>query len=92
MVDPDHTEVTVGYIDDDSELAKCNCYKYYSSSHSISMTIPDDWPESVESDTLMVVLSHENDIKTYQIPVRVIFNVIGINNKQELLVNPDESN
>ena len=56
------------------------------------MTIPDDWPESVESDTLMVILSHENDTKTYQIPVRVIFNVIGINSKQELLVNPDETN
>ena len=92
LVDPDHTEITVGYIDDDSELAKCNCYKYYASSHSILMTIPDDWPESIESDTLMVVLSHEKDTKTYQIPVRVIFNVIGINSKQELLVNPDETN
>ena len=55
------------------------------------MNVPEDWPESVDSDTFMVTLSHEKEARTYQIPVRVVFNIVGINDRQELLINPETS-
>ena len=91
MADPDNTEISIDVIDESSELAGCNCFKHYESSRSIVMNMPEDWPESVDSDTFVVTLSHEKDTKTYQIPVRVVFNIIGINNRQELLINPETS-
>ena len=65
MADPDNTEITLDVIDDNGELANCNCFKYYESSHSIVMNVPEDWPESVDSDTFVVTLSHEKDTNSY---------------------------
>ena len=40
----------------DSPLKRCGCFQYMRDKDEIEITIPEDWPETVQSDTLIVRL------------------------------------
>ena len=52
------------------------------------MEVPEDWPEDVTSETLLVYISHGTDSKIYQIQISIVFDDTKIQRNQGSGIKP----